>query len=291
MYVPTTVVRAAGSVLPVMVSGLVLLLAAAALPDLAGLALLAVVTTTALLVRCGFGEDLACRVLTGSRPPAAVEDAILAGATTLACRAGLGPPVVQLRVQPRSLGLVPYPWGTGVVVVPRGLVVALHEGRVGATEAAAGLCHASATCRAGLATDSAALTLWCLPWSLVAGFVSGLGRGMKASPLLWLAWRCRLVVASIAVVQLSNDGHLAMGAIVAGMGAATYAQPALARSLAGRVARLGDLEVVGLGLGVQYARLLAAAGHALNLERHVALTALPEPQSHRSLSAAGAARR
>ena len=42
MYVPTTVVRAARSVLPVTASGLVLLLAAAALPDLAGLGLLAV---------------------------------------------------------------------------------------------------------------------------------------------------------------------------------------------------------------------------------------------------------
>ena len=153
MYVPTTVVRVARSVLPVTFSGLVLLLAAAALPDLAGLGLLAVVTTSALAVRCGVGEGLACRVLTGSRPPTAVEDAILAGATTLACRAGLGPPVVQLRVQPRNLGLVPYAWGTGVVVVPGGLVVALREGRVGPAEAAAGLCHASATCRAGLATQ------------------------------------------------------------------------------------------------------------------------------------------
>ena len=82
-----------------------------------------------------------------------------------------------------------------------------------------------------------------------------------------------------------------MGAVVAGIAAATYAQPALARWFAGRVAATGDLEVVGLGLGVQYARLLAAAGHAISLERHVALTATQEPQSHRTLSAAGTSRR
>ena len=291
MSVPITVVRAARSVLPVMVSGLVLLLAAAALPDLAGLGLLAVVITIALLLRCGVGEGLACRVLTGSRPPAAVEDAVLAGATTLACRAGLGPPVVQLRVQPRDVGVVPYAWGTGVVVVPGGLVVALDEGRVGPAEAAAGLCHASATCRAGLATSTAALMLWCLPWSLAAGFVTGLGRGVKAFPLLWLAWSFRLVVASIAVVQLSNDGHLAMAAVVTGIGAATYTQPAMARWFAGRVTATGDGVVVGLGLGLAYARLLAAAGHAIDLERHVALTASAERQSPRSLSAAGASHR
>lgn len=290
MYVPITVVRAARRVLPVTASGLILLLAAAALPDLAGLGLLALVTTSALAVLCGVGEDLTCRVLTGSRPPTAVEAANLARATTLACRAGLGPPVVQLRVQPGNLDLVPYAWGTGVVVVPGGLVLALREGRVGPAEAAAGLCHASATCRAGLGSSTASLTLWCLPWSLAAGFVEGLGRGVKAFPTLWLAWRCRLVVASIAVVQLSNDGHRAMGAVVAGIGAATYAQPALARWFAGRVAATGDLEVVGLGLGAQFARLLAAAGHAINLERHVALTAAQEPQSHRRLSTAGTSR-
>ena len=291
MYVPTAVVGVARSVLPVTFSGLVLLLTAAALPDLAGLGLFAVVTTSALAVRCGVSEGLACRVLTGSRPSSAGEAAILAGATTLACRAGMGPPVVQMRVQPGNPDLVPYAWGTGVVVVPGGLVLALREGRAGPAEAAAGLCHAGATCRAGLGSSTASLALWCLPWSVAAGFLEGLGRGVKASPLVWLAWRCRLVVASIAVVQLSNEGHHAMGAVVAGIGAATYAQPALGRWFARRVATTGDREVVGLGLGVQFARLLAAAGHAINLERHDALAAAQEPQSHITLSAAGTWRR
>ena len=287
MHVPTTVVRTARSVLPVTASGLVLLLAAGALPDLAGLTLVTVVTTIALLLRCRVGEGVACRVLTGGRSPTVAEAAVLAGATTLACRTGLGPPVVQLRVQPGNVGVVPYGWGAGIVVVPRGLVLALHDGQVTPAQAAAGLCHASATCRAGLATSTAALTLWCLPWTLAAGFLTGLRRGLKASPLLWLAWRCRLVVPSIAVVQLSGDGHLPMAAVVAGIAAATYAQPALARSCSARVAATADREVVGLGLGVHYARLLAAGGHVIGLERHIALTAAPDPPLHRHLAAAG----
>jgi hypothetical protein len=53
--------------------------------------------------------------------------------------------VAQFRVHPFDGGVVPYAWGAGIVVVPRGLVLALHDGRVSAAGAAAGLCHASAT--------------------------------------------------------------------------------------------------------------------------------------------------
>jgi hypothetical protein len=287
MHVPATVVRTARSVLPVVASGLVLLLAAAALPDLAGLALVAGVTAIALLLQCGVGHSLACRVLVGARSPTVVEAAVLAGATTLACRAGLGPPVVRLRVQPRDVGVVPYAWGAGIVVVPRGLVLALHQGRVSPAEAAAGLCHAGATCRAGLASSTAALTWWCLPWSLAAGFVARLRQGLQASPLLLVAWRCRFVVPSIAVVQLSVDGHWPMAAVVAGIAAATYTQPALARWCSARATATGDREVVGLGLGVHYARLLAAGGHTIGLERHAALDA----HFGRPVAAAGVSRR
>jgi hypothetical protein len=177
------------------------------------------------------------------------------------------------------------------VVVPRGLVVAVHDGRASSAEAAAGLCHAAATCRAGLTTGTAALTLWCLPWSIAAGFLSGLGRGLKAFPLLWLAWSCRFVVASIAAAQLSNDGHQPMAAVVVAMAAATYAQPALARWWAERSAATADHEVVGLGLGAQYARLLAMGGPGIGLERHIALTAAPDPQLRRALAEAGVSRR
>jgi hypothetical protein len=291
MYVPTRVVRAAHSVLPVTASGLVLLLAAAALPDLVGLALVAAVSTMALLLQCGVSESLACRLLAGGRSPTVGEAAFLAGATTLACRAGLGPPVVQLRVQPRNGGVVPYAWGTATVVVPRGLVLSLRDGRVSPAEAAAGLCHAGATCRAGLSTSTAALTLWCLPWTIAAGFLTGLRRGLKASSLPLLAWRCRLVVSSIAVVQPYNDRHLPMAAVVAGIAAATYAQPALSRWCSTRVAATGDREVVGLGLGTHYARLLTAAGYVIGLERHVALTATPDAALRRRLAPAGLSRR
>ena len=244
-------------------------------------------TAIALLLQCGVGESLSCRLLVGARSPTAVEATVLAGATTLACRAGLGPPVVQLRVQPRDVGVVPYAWGAGIVVVPRGLVLALHQGRVSPAEAAAGLCHAGATSRAGLASSTAALTWWCLPWSLAAGVVARLRQGLQASPLLWVAWRCRLVVPSIAVVQLSVDGHWPMAAVVAGIAAATYTQPALTRWCSARATATGDREVVGLGLGVHYARLLAAGGHSIGLERHLALTATPSLQPRPALAVAG----
>jgi hypothetical protein len=82
-----------------------------------------------------------------------------------------------------------------------------------------------------------------------------------------------------------------MGILAAGIAAATYAQPALARWCSARVATAGDLEVVVLGLGVHYVRLLTAGGHAIGLERQSALTASPDPPLGRRLAAAGVSRR
>lgn len=291
MQVPITVLRTARNVLPVTGSGLALLLVAAALPDLAGLALVAAAGTAVLLLCCGVCAGVTCRVLAAGRSPTATEDALLAGATTLACRAGLGPPLVHVRVQPRDAGVVPYAGGPGIVMIPRGLVVALHQGRIGPLEAAAGLCHAGATCRAGLVTRTAALTLWCLPWTVAASFVTGLARGLKSRPLLELVWACRLVVPTIAMVQLSGDGHLLMAAVVAAIASGSYAQPALSRWHSARVEAVADRDVVALGLGAPYARLLTAGGHPIGLERHVALTAAPDPARRRDHAGMGVLQR
>lgn len=284
MTVPTIVLAACRTALPASVSALVLVVIAGQLPAVAGMALVAAVAAGTALLRRGVGQGVTSRALHGTRPPTDVETAVLASAVTLLCRAGLGPPLVRVRVRPRDPGLLARPWGQDTVVVPRGLILAVHQGRVSHEQAAASLAHPAGTCRAGPTRAMPALALWCLPWLLLER-VAMAASGLRSSPLLRLAWHARWVVASIAVAQTASGGHPWLAVAVAGIAAATYTQPALNRSWHRRLAAVGDAAVVAAGLGRQYAGLLAMAGVNVGLERVDRLTQAPSDSSSAPIAA------
>ena len=187
------VLRASTEVLPVLVSTLVLVVVAGALPAAAALALVASLVVLALGLLGGVGEGAACRLLAGARTPTYTEASVLAPAVALACRAGLGPPLVELRMNHRDDGLLASPYGHRRVLVPRGLVQAVQRGTVSAPAAAASICHAAAVTRSGLTSAGPAIAVWCLPWSLLRRCAAVAGR----LTVLRLAWRARLVVVSV----------------------------------------------------------------------------------------------
>lgn len=275
MTVPTPVVAVCRAAIPVTVSAWALLVVAGQLPAVAAVALVATAVAGTVLLWCGVGEGVAGRALLGARPPNDVESDVLAPAVTLLCRAALGPPLVRVRIQPRDLALVAQPWGHCTVVVPRGLVLAVHQGRVSHEQAAASVAHAAGTCRRGMTRGRPALALWCLPWLLLEEIVAALARGLRGFPLLRLAWHARFVVASVAVAQTALGGRLWLAAVVTGIAGATYAQPALNRAWNRRLVAVGDGAVVEAWLGPSYAAVLALASHRVGLERLVRLTAAP----------------
>lgn len=272
MTVPTKVLAVCRAVLPASVSTLVLVVVAAQLPAVAGVALVAAVVIETGLLRYGVGEGVASRVLHGARAPTDVEAAVLTPATVLLCRAALGPPLVRVRIQPHDLALVAQPWGCRTVVVPRGLVLAVHEGTVSHEQVAGSLVHAAGACRRGMTRRQPALALWCMPWLLLEGIVSTLAGALRSFPLLRLAWHARFVVASVAAAQAALGAHLWLAAVVAGLAASTYVQPALNRTWNRHVLAAGDGAVVAAGLGRPYAALLTHAGHGVGLERAARLT-------------------
>ncbi|KGN41011.1 hypothetical protein [Knoellia aerolata] len=277
MTFPNAALAACRAVIPASVSALVLVVVSAQLPAVAGLALVAAVVAGTTLLRCGVGEGIASRVLHGARAPTQVEAVVLGPAMTLLCGAALGPPLVRVRVQPRNLGLLAQPWGHATVVVPRGLVLAVFHGRVRHEQAAANLAHAAGTCRSGATGGLPAMALWCLPWLLLEEIVTVAGRGMRSSPMLRLAWHTRFVVAAIAVAQNVLGGRLWLAAVVAGIAAATYTQPALNRSWHRRVLAVGDGGVIDAGLGRPYAAMLVTSDHVIGLERLGQLTGKSGP--------------
>ena len=268
MRIPATVLAALAAVVPVSVSTLVLLVVAGALPALAAWALVGSVIVVTAGLALGIGERVACRLLVGGRTPTELERSVLVPALALVCRAGLGPPLVEVRVHRRGSGLLASPFGHRIVVVPEGLVEGLQTAAVSAPAAAASISHAAAITRAGLTSRRPALTAWCLPWLVLASCAAALGR----VGLLHLARRGRLVVVTIAVAQLLTAHHVGMGLGVAALAGVTYLLPAAERSRVRHVIALGDDGVASRGWGRDYLEILDRSGALVGLERRARLT-------------------
>jgi hypothetical protein len=272
MRVRAMVLRAATGVLPVLVSTLVLVVVAGALPAPAAWALVGSLVAAAFGLLGGVGEGPACRLLAGARTPTDAEWSVLAPAVALACRAGLGPPLVELRVQPGRDRWVASPFGHRRVLVPQGLVLGVQQGTVGATAAAASICHAAAVTRAGLTSTGPAFAVWCLPWSLLRRCAAVAGR----LTVLRLAWRARLVVVSVTVAQLLLARQVGLGLGVAALAGASYLLPAAERDRARYVTEIGDDGVQATGLGRDYVAMLDRAGAQVGLERRARLMFLAQ---------------
>lgn len=163
--------------------------------------------------------------------------------------------------------------GPGRVAVPLGLIAAVEGGRVSPLEAAAGLCHAAAVARCAWVRQDGALGLWCLPWRLMSLPVAAMRGLCRRFPKVEVLSRVRLLVCGIAVVQAWQAGDYAVAVMLAGVGAMSYLQPALERSCAVRLQRVGDRAVAEAGLGEAYLQLLVTVGQTVSLERRALLTA------------------
>lgn len=267
MRVRATVLRASTGMLPVLVSTLVVVVVAGALPADAAWALVGSLAVLAAALLWGSGEGAVCRLLTGARTPTDAQWSVLAPAVALACRAGLGPPLVELRVKPRDVGLLASPFGHRMVLVPQGLVQGLQQGTVCATAAAASICQAAAVTRAGLTSTGPAFAVWCLPWSAIRACAAAAGR----VTVLRAAWRARMVVVTVTVTQLLSDRHIGLGLGVVALAGVSYVLPAAERARARFVTAVGDDGVWSAGLGRDYVALLDRAGAHICLERRARL--------------------
>ena len=268
MRVPATVLAALAAVVPVFVSTLVLLVVVGVLPAPAAWALVgSVIVVTAGLV-CGIGEGVACRLLVGGRAPTELERSVLAPAVALVCRAGLGPPLVEVRVHRRGSGLLASPFGHRTVVVPGALVECLQTGAVSAPAAAASISHAAAVSRAGLTSREPALTVWCLPWLVFARFAAALGRLRCSDSRGGAGW------SSSRSLSRSCSPRITWGWVsgVAALAGLTICCRSLSDPESGGSVAVGDDGVASRGLGREYLVLLDRSGARVGLERRARLT-------------------
>lgn len=203
----------------------------------------------------GRGEPLAAAALLASRRTRPDERNDLAPALTQLCRAGLGPPVIDLRVR-RADAITATGAGRRTVVISTGLIAAVADGRLPAGQAAAVMAHAASLVRAGLVRSDLLIGLWCLPVRLLRAVASPATRLAHRSRSAVLAWRARGLVTAVAIVQAAAGGHVGLAAGLLVIGVLSYATPAWRRRWSGLLVRAGDAAVARAGLAVELAGFL-----------------------------------
>jgi hypothetical protein len=230
------------------------------LPAPAGLAVCLGGLTVMVLLGAGRLEDPAVRWLHGGRAATSAEAALLGPAVAVLCGAGVGPPPVSIRVAGRDEHRVAArAVGRRCVLVTAGLVRAVHRGRLPADQAAAIIAAAVGRHHTGATRFDLAGAFWLLPWRLVSAVASGVGRSVAALPLVGFAWRVRVVVATVAVVQSVTAGHPAVGMVVAVFVTLTYLAPRWRQAAERRTQLAADRFVIEHGLADPLSRVLRRA--------------------------------
>lgn len=250
----TRTLRAVAMVPAVVVSTVAWLIGAALLPaGLGGLVLLVAPVVLVVLWlgrsgRVGRLVDQLGALLAGAREPTVDEVAVLQPVLSR---------LVELKVDSMQLLISrsarPYPpvrpFGRDQVVVSPVLVEAVFRRQLGVEDAVALIVHNIGWLRAQPTRGAVALAAWTLPWRVVSAVISHAGAAARWLPLVVFAWRLRLVVGTVAVIQSAVEGRTTSAVLVAVILAATYTTPAACRARGARLQAAADDYVSARGLG------------------------------------------
>ena len=244
---PVWVVKAlaVGPGLVVSVVTVALALAAVPAPTAAG----ATVVLAALVAAAGHGasEGPAAAMVLGARQLRPFERDELAAVLTQLCSVGLGPPLVELRVKRcRVIGAIGA--GRRTVVVSTGLIEAVVLGDLPSRQAAALVAHSAVMVREGLTRADLLIGFASAPWRVTRAAVRGVSSWGRRLPFTRAAWRLRIVVVAVALVQAVQVGQVGLAVTIAAIGVFSYALPVWERRWQCLLVRAGDEGVARAGL-------------------------------------------
>lgn len=238
------------------VSTAVFIVVFAAVPNRVGAVLLLGGPLLAVVLALGWWEPLAARVVFFSRPIRAGEVEVIAPAVARLCQAGLGLPVVRLRVKGGVVSVGAAGFGRRTVIISSGLIEAVEERALPQGQAAAVMAHAATAVTAGRHRFDAVIAYWCLPWRMLA-VVCAVGAALvRCLPFAALAWRIRGVVLLIAIAQFCEVGEYGFAAFMAVLAVTSYGLPVCQAAWQRELDLLGDRDVARVGLGEDLAAFL-----------------------------------
>ncbi|GIG21142.1 hypothetical protein Cch01nite_18660 [Cellulomonas chitinilytica] len=218
-----------------------------ALPDVVAAALFYGGVVVGSLSITGAGERATAALVLRAHSLAPEQQETLASTLTLVCRAGLGPPLVEVRIR-RSAGPAACAFGRRTVVVTSGLIDALEDGDMTADEAAAVIVHASTLVRTGLVRFDPLLTLSSAPWLILGALVQRVAAAARHVPGARRAWQLRALLVAVAIYQAAAVGHLLVAGALAALGFVSYAMPVWTSRWRTTLLVAGDDGVASAGL-------------------------------------------
>lgn len=250
----TRTLRAVAIAPTVVVSTVAWLVLAALLPAAAGgFVVLSAPTALAMLWlgqsgRIGFLVDQVGVLLAGGREPTKNELEALQPVTTRL--AELEVDSMQLLVS-RSAQPHPAvrPSGRDYVVVSPFLIEAVRRRQLLAEHAVALIAHDVGWLRAQPTRGAIAIAAWTLPGRALSAGASRLGTAAHRGPLLGFAWRMRILIGIVAVIQSAVESRVTSAGLVAVLLAVTYTTPAARRAHDARLRAAADQYVSDRGLG------------------------------------------
>lgn len=257
----------------------------AALPAPFALGVAAVTIGALLAVGAGVGEGAAVRVLWAARPLRAGERDDLEVVLTLLRGAGLGPPVVDLRVRPgRTIAAVGI--GRRSVVLTAELVQAFADHRLPTEQAVALLAHNATVVLSRQVRSDPVIAVASLPWNALRALARIVSTGPRRLPLVVLAWRARWIVLSVAVAQAATGRQVGLALTTAVIGAVSYAFPPGERRWYEFLCRIGDAGVVKAGYGDALVAFLSRTDRSPAARARLR-TLSATPRSRRALGGGG----
>ena len=136
-------------------------------------------------------------------------------------------------------------------------------------QAAAVIAHAAGLVRGGLVRQDPVLAFWTLPWQLLRAICQAISSAGARLPLTSLAWRLRVVVIGVAVVQCLTQHQLWLAVTIGCIGAVSYAMPVWERRWHTMLTDRGDDAADAAGLGPALALFLRRCPRTVSVRRRL----------------------
>lgn len=203
--------------------------------------------------------DRLVALVSWARKPTAEETAVLRPVLWRLRELGVDRTGLLISRSSRASALV-RPFGRDYVVVAPAVVEGVLRQRLAVDDVVALVAHSVGWLRSQHTRGGEAIAVWTLPWRVVRALASRVAAVAQWLPLVGFAWRIRVGVGVVAMVQSAVEGRTVLAVLIASLFTASYLTPIARRARDARLQRAADSYVAARGLGPAFLRAVVRVG-------------------------------